>query len=217
MILTRNLLALAAAAALAACGQSQPSVSLDFSSLVSAAASQQHALPIDELLVHFATPTFDVTEQVAFDSPVVTLTVPSGPLYIEATARGDMGTGLVPTYYGDQRLSLQPGETRDVVINMFPAGAIDVTVLISAERLAQISVALVYFDAIAPRTDQSTEFTTKFANSQVARVLPSGVYTYHAMLSFDGGQSFQSEGPTSNQITINPGEVLTAQLDLTGI
>jgi hypothetical protein len=167
--------------------------------------------------VHASSPVYDETVVVPFDQPTVSLQVPVGTLYLEATGRGTVNGALVPTYYGDLLVPLQRGDAKDVVITMFPAGAMDVTVIISPERLKQLSLALVSFHAQAPRTDESPVFGTKLAAGHVARVLPSGDYTYSAVVSFDGGESFEGVGPTSNVLTINQGEIFTATLDLSSI
>ncbi len=204
-------LLLVASLALTACAGDTGTLRFDLSGL--ARQDAQFALPIDRLRVAISGPqNGEVGVEVDLDNPVFDLSTASGPLYIEGFAERADGS---PTYYGDQRVVLPPNGVVEVVVPMFPAGLIDVTVLIDPEDAPRTAV--VTFLPLAPRSEQSTAFDATFDVSKILRVLPSGEYTFRAQASFDGGETYEAVGPTSEVITIPAGGRLAETFDLTDL
>jgi len=196
---------------LPACGGSSGTLHFDLSSLTSRLDAL--VMDVDRLSVKISGPqSGDVEVEVTLDEPIFDLSTASGPLYIEGLAERTDGS---PTYYGDRHVYLPPNGVVEVVVPMFPAGLIDVTVLINPEDAP--SIAVVTFLPLAPRPEQSLAFDATFDVEKIKRVLPSGDYTFRAQASFDGGESYEAVGPESEIIVIPPGGVLAETFDLTNL
>jgi hypothetical protein len=202
------------ATALAACGDSSPGLIIDMSNLM--IRKDALDLPVERLTVSISGPhAGEVQVEVTPDDPVFELSpLTSGPLYIEGLAEDENG---IPSYYGDLRVVLPPSGTAEVVLPMFPAGRIDVSVDIASENEPEIAVVTFAAAERSLRPDQSRTFDATFVSRRLTRVLPSGFYTFRAQVSFDGGQSYEAIGPTSLEIEIPANGLLAETLDLTNI
>ncbi len=186
-------------------------VRLDLSPLVARAG--QLAQPIDRLSVSARSPQSPPLEvEVDRAEPVFELDLPAGPVLLEALGERADGAGFVPTYFGDTRIAVPPSGSVDVVLPAFPAGFLDVTVIIAPEDLPEL--AIVTFLARAPRPGQSPVFEAELVAGTIKRVLPTGVYTFRAAVSLNDGRSFSAVGPESAEITIPHGDGLVETLDL---
>jgi hypothetical protein len=124
---------------------------------------------------------------------------------------------MTPYYFGDARVAVAPDTTTDVLLPMFPAGAISLTVLFKPDFVIPGRI-LITLTPTAPRADESPSFDASLVDGKLYRVLPDGDYTYRVRLSTDGGQTFEAVGPTSSVITIVQSQVFAPPpFDLTNV
>jgi hypothetical protein len=208
-----GVLGLVLAGSLVACGDSG-SVRIDLTELF--AHSNQLAQPIDRLTLTAQRAALDsVTVAITPADPVFELDLPAGPLLLEVLGERADGAGFVPTYFGDTRVVVPPSGSTEVTLPAFPAGFLDVTVVIAPEKLPDQAV--VAFFARAPRPNQSPVYDAELVTGTLRRVLPAGAYTFRAAVSFNGGRSFTGVGPESAEIVIPHGAGLVETLDLSSL
>jgi hypothetical protein len=199
---------------LAACGQgpSPSRVRLDLTAVSTAAILSAG----DTLTVRARGAGFEDSVTVDLTAPTFSIDVPSGSLVIEAEA-DHLDTGTMTAYYfGDAHVSVAPNSTTDVVVPMFPAGAIKVDVIFKPGFVIPGRI-LVTLTPVTPRTGGSTSFDAELTGGKLDRVLPTGDYTYRVSLSTDGGQTFEGVGPTSSVVTIVQSKVVSFTFDLTNV
>jgi hypothetical protein len=209
----RALLWIVLATSLVACGDAGR-VRLDLTDLFSRAGQLRQ--PVDRLSLTADTAQDEpVHVELTQADPVFELDLPAGPVLLEALGERADGAGFVPTYFGDARVVVPASGTADVVLRAFPAGYLDVSVVIAPEKLPEMAV--VTFFARAPRPGQSTSFEARLVAGTIKRVLPTGAYTFRAAVSVDGGKTYKGVGPESAEIVIPHGAGLVETLDLSSL
>lgn len=167
---------------------------------------------IDRLTLRVATSSDVTLFEVPLDSRQTEVDLPAGALLLEVLGERVDGTAAVPTYFGDLRVFITPGATASLTVPVFPAGLLDVEVLVDPEDVPDRAV--VRFTAQAPRPEQSDVYLAEFLAGRIRRVLPAGDYTYRALASFDNGREFEAVGDEFEPITIEQGIVLSEIIDL---
>lgn len=213
--LSRNssLFILVAGFCLTACGAAEQTEL----TLVTAIPSAQSGVsePFDRATLNVITSTGTTSFDVPTDTVTTTLDLPSGALTLELVIeRVENDGSFVPVYFGDSSVFLAPGATATVRLPVFPAGALDVEILLDEENVP--SRAVVTFNAQAPRPDQSASYLAVFRAGRIRRVLPAGTYTFEVQVSLDGGRGFDSVTDPSFPLEIVQGEILGERVDLRG-
>ncbi|MEM6531708.1 MAG: hypothetical protein AAF654_03760 [Myxococcota bacterium] len=168
---------------------------------------------IDRLSLNVITATDLDSVDLPLDTLSATVALPSGALTLEVIGERQEADGtFTPVYFGDVAVFIAPGATADIVIPAFPAGALDVTVLLNPED--QPDQAVVSFTTLTPRPDQNDTYIATFDGERIRRILPSGTYTFLGQASFDGGREFEAVGDPSEPLFINQGEIISETLDL---
>ena len=198
---------------LAACGQSSGQrLNLDFTS-VSAAAI---LAPGDTLTVRARAAGFDESVVVSLDTPTFSLEVPSGTVLIEAEADRPIAGKATPYYFGDTRVMVLADSTTDVVVPLFPAGGLEITVKFASGFTLPGRAVLEMTPAVI-KPDESSAFDAELVDGHLYRPLPAGDYSYKALISTDAGKTWKSFYSPAAVLTIVQSQVLSISLDLTSI
>lgn len=198
---------------LAACGQSSGQrLNLDFTSVSEAAI----LAPGDTLTVRARAAGFDESVVVNLDTPTFSLEVPSGTVLIEAEADHLVAGKATPYYFGDTRVTVLPDSTTDVVVPLFPAGGIEITVKFQP-GFTLPGRAVLEMTPTTLKPDLSSVFDAELVDGHLYRPLPAGDYSYKALISADAGKTWKAFYSPAAVLTIVQSQVLTVAIDLTNL
>ncbi len=179
----------------AACGEQPGTVTLDFSAL--AARADQLVLPLDQLRIVARPDTLIPSDEgveeatVSLEDLTFELDVPAGRWLLEVTREWAEAEPAVATYFGELQLEVASLELVEVVVPMFPAGEVAVTVTAAENpsfELPDATLVRVVPQRELLREGEPAEYAVPFPEPGVeyVRALPTGEYVIRIELTYDG-------------------------------